>query len=112
MAVITTSFDTKTKALSVVIDGAEVADVVEVHHCLRMGYYDDRKAEDDFRCCITTLSRDEDADVQRMTRLTAAETSEGVAAIGAGAASPLPGFVVAESRSSLREAIASWFGVK
>jgi len=70
MSKISVEFDTKTKAMSVKLDGKAVPDVVGVN--LSKSYYSDD--EDAFQCSVTQRQKDEDNDIQTWTQLVAADS--------------------------------------
>lgn len=89
MAKISVNFDTVDKTIKVSLDGKPVENV----QCVRFdaSYMED---EDEFNCCITTMTKDETNDMRSYTQLMASEKS--------------PEFVSKEDFTQVRAAIAKF----
>lgn len=107
MADIVASFNTKSKELSVTVDGKAVANVFEA------SFYKSYSDEDDFRCGIGTCEKNEDDDCVTMTRLMAAASPEGkLLAKSVAEDKAFPGFLAVKNTTSRVEAeILKHFGV-
>lgn len=77
MSKINVTFDTKSKALEVTVDGEAMANVYGIEF---YNYSED----DSFACCISQRAEDADNKMVKYTRLVAKESKEGLAAVKAG----------------------------
>lgn len=98
MAIITTRYDTKTKAMTVDVDGVELADVTDVY----FGKHD-REAH----CEVRTSSKSAD-DIRTITHLVASE--HGLTEAAAPQAPPVVASDARQRQEALRQAIAAFVG--
>ena len=105
MATVDISFDTKTKALVVSIDGEAVPDVQHVH----IGRSWDWDGDDDDACiCINTSTKDEENDIRHYHNMSA---SKKYAERGEVPSKRFEGFVEKPRKGLvLQNAIAAYFG--
>lgn len=97
MSKVTVEFDTLEKTVSVSINGKPVPDVSSVE------FYRSYDRDDEFRCGIMTVSKDEENDMRVVTHLVAHE-EESISM-----ASELPGFFVKSSKSKVQNDIENCF---
>jgi len=85
MAEIIAKFNTKTKELTITMDGTAVDNVMGVHLSKSYSYSDSESDPEEFCCCITTVDKSKTEDgYQTYTQISAAETAEGKKALSEG----------------------------
>lgn len=87
MAEVIAKFNTKTKELSVTMDGKDVSNVMSINMSKAGGYYSDSDSDDknEFGCSILTLDKYKDDGYSSYTQIVAAESLLGKQAVKAGA---------------------------
>lgn len=73
MSMINVTFDTVSKEMKLTMDGEEVPDVCGVDICAS---WDD---PDEYRCCYTQMSKDDENDMRVMTQTMASNNEQGKA---------------------------------
>lgn len=85
MAILSVTFDTNEKTLSVSMDGAEVTDLQE------LVFYKSYGEEGEYSCSLCTMTHDEENDVRQYNRLSASEAGLGPSSLAADVAAFLGG---------------------